>query len=134
MKNEIKYNFFDNNLISQNPRNVKIPFFTYEEKDNNLNSNKKSSDKDDNRNKIPIFDLNKIFQFNFSYNFDLLKNLLETMIQNQQESQKSFLKMKKDNDLKINEIEKSIIDLKIKLKRIKKKKRKNSKRIRNNKK
>ena len=115
MKNEIKYNFFDNNLISQNTRNVKIPFFTYEEKDNNLNSNKKSSDKDDNRNKIPIFDLNKIFQFNFSYNFDLLKNLLETMIQNQQESQKSFLKMKKDNDLKINEIENSIIDLKIKL-------------------
>ena len=115
MKNEIKYNFFDNNLISQNPRNVKIPFLTYEEKDNNLNINKKSLDKDDNKNKIPIFDLNKIFQFNFSYNFDLLKNLLETMIQNQQESQKSFLKMKKDNDLKINEIENSIIDLKIKL-------------------
>ena len=113
MKSENNNNIFDdNNIVNKLQRNVTIPFLTYE--DNNLDLN--SSKKDEKKNaKIPIFDLNQIFQFKFSYNFDVLKNLLETMIQNQRESQKVFLKMEKDNELKINELENNIIDLKIKL-------------------
>ena len=33
---------------------------------------------------IEIYDLNKMFQLNFSYNFDLLKNLMEAIMKNQQ--------------------------------------------------
>ena len=104
----------DNNIENKFQRNVAIPFLSYEDNDYDLDLN--SSKKDEkNKKKIPIFDLNNIFQFKFSYNYELLKNLLETMIQNQQESQKEFLKMEKNNELKINEMEKKIIDLKIKL-------------------
>ena len=115
MKNEINYNIIDknnniNNVINEIPRNVKIPFLSYDDNNSDLNS----IDKEDN-DKIPIFDLNKLFHFNFSYNFEVLKSLLETLILNQQEGQKELLKMKKDNELKINELENKIIDLKIKI-------------------
>ena len=115
MKNEINYNIIDNNnninnIINDIPRNVKIPFLSYDDNNSDLNS----IDKDDN-DKIPIFDLNKLFHFNFSYNFEVLKSLLETLVLNQQEGQKELLKMKKDNELKINELENKIIDLKIKI-------------------
>ena len=30
-----------------------------------------------------VIDLNKMFQMNFSYNFDLLKNLIEALLKNQ---------------------------------------------------
>ena len=48
-----------------------------------------------------IFDLNKIFHIDLSYNFDLLKNLLLTIIQNQ-----------KLRDDKISNLEKKFIDFK----------------------
>ena len=48
------------------------------------------------------FDLNKIFHIDLSYNFDLLKNLLSTIIKNQ-----------KIKDQKIAELENQILDLKI---------------------
>ena len=114
MLDEISDTSLDKLIKTENfPRNVKIPFLLYEEY--NSNTNEKDKKNDEEKKRIPAFDLNKIFQFNFSYNFDLLKNLLETLILNQQESQKVFLKMKKDYELKINEIENKIIDIKIKL-------------------
>ena len=51
-----------------------------------------------------IFDLNEIFHIALSYNFDLLKNLLSTIIKNQ--------KLKDD---KLTELENQILDLRIAL-------------------
>ena len=51
-----------------------------------------------------IFDLNEIFHIDLSYNFDLLKNLLSTIIKNQ--------KLKDD---KLTEMENQILDLRIAL-------------------
>ena len=48
------------------------------------------------------FDLKQIFHIDLSYNFDLLKNLLSTIIKNQ-----------KIKDQKIAELENQILDLKI---------------------
>jgi hypothetical protein len=44
---------------------------------------------------------------------DLLKGLLETLIKNQQETQKDLLNSKKESEMKINELERKIIDMKI---------------------
>jgi hypothetical protein len=113
MKNEINKIFEDSNEnnddenLGQIPRNVSLPFLSFEEVS--------TAKEDNNKNNIPTFDLNKIFQFNFSYNFELLKSLLETMILNQREGQKELLKMKKDTDIKINQIENNIIDMKMKV-------------------
>lgn len=114
MKNEINiledsYESNDIKNMDQIPRNVKIPFLSFEDDSNS------SKEKNDNKNKLPLFDLNKIFQFNFSYNFELLKSLLETLILNQREVQKELLKMKKDTEIKINQIENNIIDMKMKV-------------------
>lgn len=100
--NEIKKTFIEEN------RKVTIPYFTYEEEDQSQLPSKIQI-----KGKIPIFDLNQIFKFNFSYNFDLLKSLLESLINNQQETQKELLKVKKESDLKMNELERRIIDMKI---------------------
>ena len=89
-------------------RKIKIPYLTYAEEDPLQSSNENK-----NRGKIPIFDLNQIFKINFSYNFDLLKGLLESLIKNQQETQKDLLKSKKESEMKINELERKIIDMKI---------------------
>ena len=89
-------------------RKIKIPYLTYAE-ENPL----QSSYENNNRGKIPIFDLNQIFKINFSYNFDLLKGLLESLINNQQETQKELLIMKKEYEIKLNELETKIIDMKI---------------------
>lgn len=110
MKNEINFNIIDNDNVSQIPRNVNIPFLSYDNP-SDLNNSKEEKRQD----KIPTFDLNNLFKFSFSYNFEILKSLLETLILNQKAGQKEFLKMKKDYELKINEIESSIIDMKIKL-------------------
>lgn len=110
MKNEINFNIIDNNNVNQIPRNVNIPFLSYDNP-SDLNNSKEEKRQD----KIPTFDLNNLFKFSFSYNFEILKSLLETLILNQKAGQKEFLKMKKDYELKINEIESSIIDMKIKL-------------------
>ena len=85
--------------------------------DNNKNENNKNeNNKNENKmREIPIFDLNKIFHINLSYNFDTLKSLLETLITNQVESQKELLNLKKENEIKINEIERVIVDMKIAL-------------------
>ena len=58
---------------------------------------------------IEIFDLNKIFQLNFSYNFDILKNLMEALMKNQQYIQNDI----KSKNSKILDLESQIIDLKI---------------------
>ena len=148
MSKELNINLLDNSNemydsnIFQIPRNVKIPFLTYEEngpndsnenendiqadevensnhennKNNNNNNNNINNSNTNNNNSnssVPIFDLNKIFEINFSYNFELLKSLLETLIRNQQENQKELLLMKKQNEIKINEIERNIVDMKI---------------------
>ena len=106
---------FDNNNVKEiketfveEKRKVKIPFLTYEEEDPSQISSKK-----ENKINIPMFDLNQIFKINFSYDFDLLKSLLESLINNQQETQKEILKMKKENEIKVNELERRIIDMKI---------------------
>ena len=67
---------------------------------NNENFNVEIGDKgtDDKQ----IFDLNKIFHIDLSYNFDLLKNLLSSIIKNQ-----------KLKDEKITELENQILDLRI---------------------
>ena len=96
------------NQIEEN-RKVKIPYLTYEEEDSSILNNKSGSKKS----KIPVFDLNNIFKINFSYDFDLLKNLLESLINNQQETQKEMLLIKKESEIKINELERKIIDMKI---------------------
>jgi hypothetical protein len=150
MKNEMNFNIldkasdiYDSNLIEL-PRNVRIPFLSFDDNNGNINensendesinsnnNNENNKDNDDNndnkdnkdnnnknekkRREIPIFDLNKIFQINLSYNFDILKSLLETLITNQVESQKELLNLKKENEIKINEIERIIIDMKIAL-------------------
>jgi hypothetical protein len=54
-----------------------------------------------------IVDLNKIFQMNFSYNFDLLKNLIEALMKNQ----KNFQEELKEKTLKINDLENQILAL-----------------------
>ena len=94
--------------IIEESRKVKIPYYTYEE-ETKLNQIKSKN----NPKEIPIFDLNQIFKINFSYNFDLLKGLLESLIKNQQETQKDLLKSKKESEMKINELERKIIDMKI---------------------
>ena len=99
----IKINQFEEN------RKVKIPYLTYEDEDSSILNNKSGSKKS----KIPVFDLNNIFKINFSYDFDLLKNLLESLINNQQETQKEMLLIKKESEIKINELERKIIDMKI---------------------
>ena len=140
---------YESNLI-EIPRNVRIPFLSFDDNNGNINENSENDesnnsnnnnednkDNDDNkenkenkenkdnkdnnnnnenkRKEIPIFDLNKIFQINLSYNFDILKSLLETLITNQVESQKELLNLKKENEIKINEIERMIVDMKIAL-------------------
>ena len=97
-----------NQKIIEETRKIKIPYFTYEEEDpSQMNLKNK------NKGKIPIYDLNEIFKINFSYNFDLLKGLLESLINNQKETQKELAKIKKEYDIKINELERNIIDMKI---------------------
>ena len=81
--------------MSSNPKKIKT---VKNENDSNFNveiSDKSSDDKQ-------IFDLNEIFHIDLSYNFDLLKNLLSTIIKNQ--------KLKDD---KILDLENQILDLRI---------------------
>ena len=94
--------------IIEETHKIKIPYYAYEE-EAKLSPNKTKN----NQKEIPIFDLNQIFKINFSYNFDLLKGLLESLIKNQQETQKDLLKSKKESEMKINELESKIIDMKI---------------------
>ena len=84
--------------IVEETRKIKIPYYAYE---NEAQTQKNPSNS--NNKEIPTFDLNRIFQINFSYNFDLLKGLLESLIKNQQEALKDFLKSKKESEIKINE-------------------------------
>lgn len=58
---------------------------------------------------IEFFDLNKIFQLNFSYNFDILKNIMEALIKNQNNIQNDI----KAKNTKILDLETQIIDLKL---------------------
>ena len=56
-----------------------------------------------------VIDLNKMFQMNFSYNFDLLKNLIEALLKNQ----KTFQDELKEKTMKLIELENKILDLQI---------------------
>ena len=94
--------------IVEETRKIKLPYYAYE---NEAQTQKNPSNS--NNKEIPTFDLNQIFQINFSYNFDLLKGLLESLIKNQQEALKDFLKSKKESEIKINELEHKILDMKI---------------------
>lgn len=58
---------------------------------------------------IEIFDLNKIFQMNFSYNFDILKNLIEALMKNQQNMQNDL----KEKETKLLELETQILGNKV---------------------
>lgn len=71
-----------------------------DKKDNEASFNVELNDK--NSDKKQIFDLNEIFHIDLSYNFDLLKNLLSTIIKNQ-----------KLKDEKIIELENQLLDLRI---------------------
>ena len=94
--------------IVEETRKIKIPYYAYEDE-----AQTQKNQSNNNNKEIPTFDLNQIFQINFSYNFDLLKGLLESLIKNQQEAIKDFLKSKKESEIKINELEHKILDLKI---------------------
>ena len=94
--------------IVEETRKIKIPYYAYENEAQTQKNHSNSNNKE-----IPTFDLNQIFQINFSYNFDLLKGLLESLIKNQQEALKDFLKSKKESEIKINELEHKILDMKI---------------------
>ena len=56
-----------------------------------------------------VVDLNKIFQMNFSYNFDLLKNIMEALMKNQ----KIFQTELKEKTDKIADLENKISELKL---------------------
>ena len=71
-----------------------------DKKDNESSFNVELIDK--NSDKKQIFDLNEIFHIDLSYNFDLLKNLLSSIIKNQ-----------KLKDEKIIELENQLLDLRI---------------------
>ena len=94
--------------IVEETRKIKIPYYAYEDE-----AQTQKNQSNNNNKEIPTFDLNQIFQINFSYNFDLLKGLLESLIKNQQEALKDFLKSKKESEIKINELEHKILDMKI---------------------
>ena len=94
--------------IVEETRKIKIPYYAYEDE-----AQTQKNQSNNNNKEIPTFDLNQIFQINFSYNFDLLKGLLESLIKNQQEAIKDFLKSKKESEIKINELEHKILDMKI---------------------
>jgi hypothetical protein len=59
--------------------------------------------------RIEIFDLNKIFQMNLSYNFDILKNLIEALMKNQINIQNDL----KEKETKILELETHILTNKV---------------------
>ena len=65
---------------------------------------------------IGLFDLNKIFQVNFNYNFDSLKTLLEGIVASYKKTEEEIDNLKISNkikDKKINSLEEKIIDLNI---------------------
>ena len=78
-----------NTFESQEERNVEFQTTNQEGEDN-----------------IEIYDLNKIFQF--SYNFDILKNIMEALIKNQQ----NMLKILKSKNSKILDLQSQILDIK----------------------
>ena len=59
-------------------------------------------------NESNICDLNKVFQINFSYNIELLKNLLEGILKFQKSTEEEIESLKEDNrekNLKIKKLE-----------------------------
>jgi hypothetical protein len=56
-----------------------------------------------------VIDLNKMFQMNFSYNFDLLKNLIEALLKNQ----KNFRTELKEKTMQFVELENKVLDLQL---------------------
>ena len=84
------YNLYSS--INQEEHNVELQTTTQEGEEN-----------------IEIFDLNKIFQLSFTYNFDLLKKIMEALMKNQQTIQNDI----KAKNSKIIDLESQILDLKL---------------------
>lgn len=84
------YNLYSS--INQEEHNVELQTTTQEGEEN-----------------IEIFDLNKIFQLSFTYNFDLLKKIMEALMKNQQNIQNDI----KAKNSKIIDLESQILDLKL---------------------
>ena len=84
------YNLYSS--INQEMHNVELQTTTQEGEEN-----------------IEIFDLNKIFQLSFTYNFDLLKKIMEALIKNQQNIQNDI----KSKNSRILDLESQILDLKL---------------------
>ena len=79
-----------NAFESQEERNVEFQTTNQEGEDN-----------------IEIYDLNKIFQF--SYNFDILKNIMEALMKNQQNMSKDL----KSKNSKILDLQTELLDIKL---------------------
>lgn len=77
-------------IEEEDERNVAIPEFNEEGMEN-----------------TKFFDLNKVFQMKLSYNFDILKELIESLISSQNKIQKELNK--------IPDLEKKLLDFKIML-------------------
>jgi hypothetical protein len=80
----------DTPRMNENPRSIAIPF--------NI----------DGLNESGMCDLNKVFQVNFTYNIDLLKNLLEGILKFQKTTEEEIESLKEDNkekNIKLKKIE-----------------------------
>ena len=63
-------------------------------------------------NESNMCDLNKVFQFNFTYNIELLKNLLEGILKFQKSTEEEIESLKEDNkekNLKIKKLESKLL-------------------------
>lgn len=84
------------NRLENLSRNIMLPFNIDGQNDNNNSC-----------------DLNKIFQVNFSYNFDLLKNLLEGILKCQKTTEQELEILKEENkekNIKIRKLESKLSD------------------------
>ena len=83
-------------IMTDSPRSVAIPF--------NMEGLSESN----------MCDLNKVFQINFSYNVDLLKNLLEGILKFQKTTEEELESIKEDNkekNMKIRKLESKLMGM-----------------------
>ena len=86
----------DTALMIDTPRSVAIPF--------NIEGLNESN----------MCDLNKVFQINFSYNIELLKNLLEGMLKFQKSTEEELEAIREDNkekNMRIRKLESKLMGL-----------------------
>ena len=83
-------------IMTDSPRSVAIPF--------NMEGLSESN----------MCDLNKVFQINFSYNIELLKNLLEGILKFQKTTEEELESIKEDNkekNMKIRKLESKLMGM-----------------------